>query len=152
MDTTHAGRSEQGANAEEPRANEQSRRSGRVHTRRAVRVLLGVEGASFLLAAAVHAGWFVSGYAHREAMTAETVLGAALLGGLLLGLVRPRSTFTIGALVQAFALVGTLVGVVTMVVGVGPQTVPDIVYHVVIVVVLAVGLVSTWRARRVESR
>ncbi|MFN2556638.1 MAG: hypothetical protein ABR592_07155 [Nitriliruptorales bacterium] len=40
---------------------------------------------------------------------------------------------------QGFALLGTLVGVFTIVVGVGPRTAPDIVYHFVILAVLMWG-------------
>jgi len=32
------------------------------------------------------------------------------------------------------------VGIVMLVIGVGPRTIPDIAYHVVIVIVLAIGL------------
>lgn len=119
--------------------------------KRTLRALLGGEAASFFLAAVIHAGVFVRGYEHREAMLAESVIGAVLLVGLVMTWVRPRSTFSIGAIVQAFALLGTLVGIWTMIVGVGPRTVPDVVYHAVIVVVLIVGLVSAWRARGTET-
>jgi hypothetical protein len=44
---------------------------------------------------------------------------------------------------QAFALLGTLIGVFTIAVGVGPRTTPDIAYHIAIVVVLIWGLVIT---------
>ncbi|QLG29536.1 hypothetical protein HUG10_15560 [Halorarum halophilum] len=116
-----------------------------------VRALLGVEAASFFLAAAVHAGALVDGYAHYEARIAETVIGAVLLVGLVTTWVRQRSTFTAATAVQAFALLGTLVGLWTMFVGVGPRTVPDVVYHVVIVLVLLAGIGVAWRARGAES-
>lgn len=119
--------------------------------KRTLRALLGVEGASFLLAATIHAGIFVRGYEHREAMIAESVIGAVLLVGLVTTRIRPRSTFSIGAIVQAFALLGTLVGIWTMIVGVGPRTVPDVAYHAVIVVVLITGLAWAWRARGTET-
>ena len=43
---------------------------------------------------------------------------------------------------QGFALVATVVGVLTIVLGVGPRTVPDVVHHVAIVGVLTCGLVA----------
>jgi len=42
-------------------------------------------------------------------------------------------------------LLGTLVGIFTIAIGVGPRTVPDIVYHVTIVIVLVSGLVVAAR-------
>lgn len=113
--------------------------------------LLGVEGVSFLLAAVIHAGVLIQGYEHREAMIAESVLGSVLLVGLAMTWVRPRSLFAIAAGVQSFALLGTLVGIWTIIVGVGPRTLLDIVYHVAIVVVLAAGLRLAWRIRKKES-
>lgn len=114
-------------------------------------MLLGIEAASFLLAAAVHAGLLVGGYEHYEAMVAESVIGTVLLVGLATTWVRPRSAFTAAAGVQAFALLGTLVGLWTIVVGVGPRTVPDVVYHVVIVIVMAVGIHVAWQARGADA-
>ncbi|WP_306061792.1 hypothetical protein [Natronococcus wangiae] len=121
-------------------------------TRRTIRSLLALEGASFFLAAMIHAGVLIQEYEHREAMIAESVIGAVLLVGLLITRVRPRSIASIGAIVQAFALAGTCIGIWTMIVGVGPRTIPDIVYHAVIVVVLMGGLVVAWRARGTDTR
>lgn len=52
----------------------------------------------------------------------------------------------IGLAVQGFALLGTLVGLFTIAVGVGPRTVPDLVFHAGIVAVLVWGLIVTARA------
>lgn len=115
-----------------------------------MRVLLAAEAASFLLAAAVHAGVLAGGYEHREAMIAESVIAVVLLAGLATTWIRPRSTFSVAAGVQAFALLGTFVGLWTIVVGIGPRSVPDVAFHVLAVIVLAVGLWLAWRSR--ESR
>jgi uncharacterized membrane protein len=135
----------------ENRPDDQARWDEEIPLKRPMRALLGVEGISFLLAAMIHAGILIQGYAHREAMIAESVIGAVLLGGLMMTWIRPRSLFSIAAVVQAFALLVTLVGAWTIIVGVGPRTIPDIVYHVVIIVVLVVGLGVAWRARGTES-
>lgn len=124
-----------------------NRMKRRESTKQTMRALLGAEGISFLLAAAVHAGVLITGYEHREAMLAESVLGTVLLVGLAVTLVRPRSLFAVAAGVQAFALLGTLVGIWTIIVGIGPRTLPDVVYHVVIVVALVAGIVLAWRNR-----
>jgi len=53
---------------------------------------------------------------------------------------------------QAFALVGTLVGIFTIAIGVGPRTGPDIAYHIAIVAVLVAGLIVAARAPLAGSR
>lgn len=57
----------------------------------------------------------------------------------------PAWTRTLGIGAQVFALVGTLVGVFTMIIGVGPRTTPDYIYHVAIVAVLAWGIATARR-------
>jgi hypothetical protein len=112
-----------------------------------VRAFLAVEAITFGAAALVHRGILVEGYRHREAFIAETVIASVLLAGLLASwLVRRRARIA-GLAAQAFALLGTMIGLFTMAIGVGPRTVPDLVYHVLIVVVLIRGLVVTARAR-----
>ena len=107
---------------------------------RGIRLFLLIEGGAFIAAALTHFGVLMDGYKHRRAGTAETVIGIVLLVGLALTWIRPASTRRIGLAVQGFALVGTLVGIFTIAIGVGPRTVPDIVYHVCIVIVLVSGL------------
>jgi phosphatidylserine synthase len=120
--------------------------------RQAIRLFPFFEGAAFLAAALTHFGVLIHGYEHQKAGTAESVIGIVLLIGFALSWIRPRSTRSIGIGVQAFALFGTLVGIFTIAVGVGPRTAPDIVYHVVIVTVLVSGLVMALRARFDKSR
>jgi hypothetical protein len=109
---------------------------------------LTVEILLFASALLVHAGIVLAGHEHSRAAIAEGVIGAVLALGLLAVLVRPSSTPVIALAVQAFALLGTLVGVFTIAVGVGPQTREDIIFHVVLLVVLTVGVISAWRAWR----
>jgi hypothetical protein len=105
-----------------------------------IRLFLLFEAATFVVASLVHFGLFVSGYEHRAAGIAEGLIAVVLLTGLAATWIVPRSTRRVGLAAQAFALLGTLVGVFTIVVGVGPRTVPDIAYHVGIVAVLIWGL------------
>jgi hypothetical protein len=105
-----------------------------------VRLFLFFEGASFALAGRIHAGLLGPAWAHGPASVAETVIAAVLLGGLALTWLWPVRTQLLALGSQAFALLGTLVGLFTIAVGVGPRTVPDVLYHLGIVVVLACGL------------
>jgi hypothetical protein len=114
---------------------------------RAIRLFVFFEGAAFIAAALTHFGLLVGGYEHQKAGTAESVIGIVLLVGLALTWIRPESTREIGLAVQAFALLGTLVGIFTIAIGVGPRTVPDIAFHIGIIVMLAWGLTVTARAR-----
>ena len=115
-------------------------------TRPAIRLFLLFEGATFAAAALVHFGVLVHGYEHPFAPLAESLIATVLLVGFALTWVWPSRPRAIGFTAQVFALLGTLVGVFTIAIGVGPQTVPDLVYHAAILIVLAWGLIVTVRA------
>jgi hypothetical protein len=110
-----------------------------------VRRFLALEATAFLAAALVHAGVLVGGYEHRQARVAESVIAAVLLAGLACSWLRPGWTRPAGLATQGFALLGTLVGAFTIAIGVGPRTVPDIVYHAGLLIVLSWGLAVTAR-------
>jgi hypothetical protein len=114
--------------------------------RQRIRAFLLIEATAFAAAALVHSGVLVQGYEHRQARIAESVIAVVLLGGLVVSWARPAWTREAGLAVQAFALLGTLVGLFTIAVGVGPRTAPDIAYHVGIVAVLIWGLLVAVRA------
>jgi len=116
-----------------------------------IRQFLAMEAAVFGLAALVHAGWLIRDYEHREARIAETVIATVLAVGLIVTWIRPASFRLAGLAAQGFALLGTLVGIFTIVVGVGPRTVPDLVYHVAIVIVLVYGLRLALASRALPS-
>jgi hypothetical protein len=119
---------------------------------RAVRLFVLIEGAAFIAAALTHFGLLIGGYEHLKAGIAESVIGIVLLAGLALTWMRPGLTRGVGLAVQAFALLGTLVGIFTIAIGVGPRTMPDIAFHIGIVVVLAWGLIVTAPARSARQR
>lgn len=120
--------------------------------RQDIRLFLLLEGVSFAIAALVHFGVLVHGYEHPQAPFAESLIAVVLLAGFGLTWAWPEATRAIGLATQAFALLGTLIGVFTIVVGVGPRTIPDLAYHLTILVVLAWGLVVATRAPTDESR
>ena len=105
-----------------------------------MRLLLLIEAAVFLLAALAHLGWTVTGYEHMRAATAESVIGAVLLLGFILAVAIPGRLRAIGITVQIFALIGTLIGVVMVIIGVGPQTGPDMIYHALMLILLGAGI------------
>ncbi len=111
-----------------------------------IRLFLVSEAATFIVAALVHFGLLINGYEHRAAGTGESVIAAVLLVGFALTWIRPKLTRQAGLGAQAFGLLGTLVGIFTIAIGVGPRTVPDVAYHVAIVAVLVWGLVVAKRA------
>ena len=113
---------------------------------RALRLVLLLEAASFAAASLIHAGVLIAGYAHRMASLGEGLIALVLFAGLALALVQRAWARRVALLAQAFALLGTLVGVFTIVIGVGPRTAPDLVYHVTMVVVLVWGLSVAARA------
>ena len=110
-----------------------------------IRLFLALETLAFLTAASVHLGLSLHGYEHRQAGTAESVIGGVLLFGLALTAIRPASTRAVGLGAQAFALFGTLVGIFTIAVGIGPRTALDLTFHIGIVIVLIFGLIAAVR-------
>jgi hypothetical protein len=114
---------------------------------RTIRLFLLIEAATFFIASSIHGGFLIHGYAHRAAHVAETVIGMVLLAGLAVTWIGGVWVRRAGLGAQAFALLGTLVGLLTIALGVGPRTVPDVAYHILIVAVLISGLfVSARRA------
>ena len=119
---------------------------------RPIRFFMLVEAAAFITAALVHAGLLASGYEHREARIAESVIAGVLLAGVAVSWIRPQWTRRAGLAAQGFALLGTLVGIFTIAIGIGPRSVADVVYHIGIVIVLLSGLVVAARAPSGEAR
>jgi hypothetical protein len=110
-----------------------------------IRVFLLFEAATFVAASLIHSGALITGYEHQKARIAEGVIAIVLLIGAVLTWIRPAWTRRAGLAAQGFALLGTLVGIFTILVGVGPRTVADITYHIAIVLVLVWGLIVAKR-------
>ena len=116
--------------------------------RKPIRVLVLFEGLAFIIASLIHFGALMHGYEHLWAGRAEGIIGIALLIGYVLTWILPEWTRGIGIAVQAFALLGTSVGIYTIAIGIGPRTIPDITFHIAIVITLISGLVVTARAQK----
>jgi len=112
---------------------------------RLVRSFLTLEAGAFLAAALVHSGVLLRGHEHVKAATAETVIGLVLGAALVATALAPGASRAAGLWAQGFALVGTLVGLFTIAIGVGPRTAPDLVFHAAILALLGTGLARLWR-------
>jgi len=112
---------------------------------RLVRSFLALEAGAFLAAALVHSGILLHGHEHVKAATAEAVIGLVLCAALVATALAPGASRAAGLWAQGFALVGTLVGLFTIVIGVGPRTAPDLVFHAAILALLGAGLARLWR-------
>lgn len=113
-------------------------------------MLLG-EAIVFAVAALIHAGLLVEGYEHHEARDAESVLAVVLLLGFLVAWRRSSWAKTAGILTQGFALFGISIGFFTIIVGLGPQSIVDIAYHLVISAVLIWGLIVSTRTQHEQE-
>jgi hypothetical protein len=112
---------------------------------RIVRSFLALEVGVFGAAALMHAGVLVQGYEHGKAEIAETVIALVLVAGLAATTAAPASSRRLGLAAQAFALAGTLVGMFTIAIGVGPRTAVDVILHLVMVGLLVGGLTTVAR-------
>ena len=117
-----------------------------------IRAFMLVQAATFLLAATFHFGVLVQGYADSRAGIAESVIASVLLAGLIATWIRPAGIRRIGLAAQVFALAGTIVGLFTIAIGIGPRTVPDLVIHAAMVAELVAALAVTYPVRVEKSR
>jgi hypothetical protein len=101
-----------------------------------IAILLLAEAIVYVAAALVHAGLLIKGYEHQETRVAESVLATVLFLAFLLAWRHSLWAKTAGILAQGFALFGTSIGFLTIVVGLGPQSILDVAYHLSIIAVL----------------
>jgi hypothetical protein len=112
-----------------------------------IRTFLLVQAATFLFAATFHFGVLVQGTADVRAGIPESVIASVLLAGLLATWIRPGAIRGIGLAAQGFGLAGTIVGAFTILIGIGPRTVPDLVIHAAMLAELVLGLIVAYRGR-----
>ena len=117
-----------------------------------IRVMLIVEATAFLTAALTHFGILTDGYKHRQAANAESIIGFVLFLGWICTFVRPTWANKAAISAHCFAVLGTVVGIFTIVVGVGPRTMPDIIYHACILPLLLCGLSLSIQYRKNKAR
>jgi hypothetical protein len=113
---------------------------------KSVRTIVVLTALLFAGAATIHSGVAGAGYEHPEARIAETVIGSVLLVGWIVCLSIPRRARTAAIAVLTFGLVGTLIGLFTIAIGIGPRTALDLTIHAAMLLLLAAGLVTAVRA------
>lgn len=115
--------------------------------KRTIQYFILFEAATFIIAACIHAGVIATGYEFPKAYPYESVIAIVLIIGLLVSWIRPAWTRVTGMTVQGFAFLGTCVGLSTIISGMGPQTILDVVYHITILIVLGWGIATAKRAQ-----
>ncbi|MGJ7604418.1 hypothetical protein ACSFA7_08745 [Variovorax sp. LT1R20] len=108
-----------------------------------------VEALALGVASTVHAGLLVPGHAHPQARIAEAVIATVLVLASVETWLRPAHARPAAIFGQGFALVGTLVGLITIVLGIGPHTMSDVVFHALLLTTLVTGLTMAVRCRPV---
>jgi hypothetical protein len=109
--------------------------------------ILVAEAILFGAASLVHAGILIGGYEHATASIAEAIIALVLAGGVVVAAAKPAWTRPVALAVQAFALLGDSIGTYLAVIGVGASTIPDIVFHVGMLVFLVIGIAVVWNER-----
>ena len=112
-----------------------------------LRVFLIAEIALFALASLLHRGILASGFEHARAAVAEGIIALVLAIGFAVSVYSPREARVAALWTQGFALLGVCVGVVMIVVGVGPRTGLDYGIHAVMAATLTSGLIIAKRAQ-----
>ncbi len=107
---------------------------------------MAVQAILFGVAVLVHSGLLLPKYGHARAAIAEGVILCVLALGMIAAKRWPERDRLVGTVVQAIALAGTLVGAFTIAIGIGPQTIADKLFHLVLLVILVGGLVMSWRS------
>src|SRR5438105_14308596 len=90
-----------------------------------VRGFLLLQIAILLSMVSIHFGLLIGGYRHRSAGTAELVIAAVLVAGLLLTWTPPPWSRRSATAVQSFGILGVLAGLSTIAIGIGPRTMLD---------------------------
>jgi hypothetical protein len=114
--------------------------------RHTARLLLLVQAICFGAASLVHRGVLLPGYQHLAAGEAEGAIALMLLACYILTWAWPAHTRAVASAAQGAALLGTLIGALTIAVGIGPRTALDVAFHVAMLALLAFGLVATARS------
>jgi hypothetical protein len=111
---------------------------------RNLRWLIVIEAVSLAAAAILHTEMFRLDPFNTVGIY-EGTIALVLFAGLAVIVVWPAWTRPVAFVTQTFALAGASIGLYLAIRGVGPNSIPDLVFHVAIVAILIVGVVVAWR-------
>jgi hypothetical protein len=109
-----------------------------------LRLIMALAAASLLVAAALHAGLVIEGPMDQAAMY-ETGVAVILVIGLAMTFVGPAWARWGGLAATVLALGGASIGLYVAILGIGPNTLADMIYHVALIALLLLGIVVAWR-------
>lgn len=117
----------------------------RSHLVSTIRTFIAIAAASLAVASLIHRGFLIGGFEDGSAATAEGIIATVMAIGLLITLFAGRWALTVGRGALIFGLAGVSVGLFVTIIGIGPQTTPDLIYHLVLFLFLVVAVVISWR-------
>ncbi len=110
-----------------------------------LRSFLAVEVALFVLASLLHRGIIALGFEHARAAVAEGIIALVLAVGFAICVYSPSEARAAALWTQGFALVGVCVGLIMILIGIGPRTGLDYGIHAVMALTLISGLMAAKR-------
>jgi hypothetical protein len=118
-----------------------------------VRGLLLLQVVGFVVLASIHFGLLTGGYRRPPAGATELVIVAAVVVALALTWGPAAQGQRAATAAQLFAMLGVLVGLVTMTLGVARGTILEVALNVVLLLTVTAGRVVTnaWRRERTGS-
>lgn len=116
-----------------------------------LRAILVAEIVLFSLASLLHRGILARGFEHARAAVAEAIIALVLAIGLALTVYSPNEGRPAALWTQGFALLGVCVGVLMILIGVGPSTALDYGIHAVMAVTLVGGLMFAKTRKNLPS-
>jgi hypothetical protein len=124
-----------------------------LHTIWAVRGLLLVQVVGFVVLASIHVGLLIGGYRRPPAGATELVIAVVVVVALVLTWAPPAQGQRAVTAAQFFAMLGVLVGLVTVTLGVERGTNLEVAVNLALLLTATTGLVLTaaWRRERRSS-
>jgi hypothetical protein len=124
-----------------------------LHTIWTVRGLLLVQVAGFVVLASIHFGVLIGGYRHPPPGATELVIVAALVVAFVLTWGPPARGQRAATAAQLFAMLGVVVGLITVTLGVERGSTLEVALNVALLLTVTTGLVVTaaWRRERPSS-
>lgn len=104
-----------------------------------VRSCLLLQIATLLSMVSIHFGLLVGGYRRRSAGTAELLIAAVLVAGLLLTWTPTPWSRRLATAAQYFGILGVFGGLLTIVLGIGPRTTLDLTLNAALLLTLIAG-------------